>query len=157
MIKKIVYLSLVALISMGAAAPIEGYWKTIDDVTGKPKAIIQISESATHALQGKVIKVFPQPDHEAHELCTACEGERHNQRIVGMTILSGLQADPGRPGTWQNGEILDPHNGKVYKSMAQLTDNNQKLSVRGYIGLPLFGRSQVWEKASEEDAKTELN
>jgi uncharacterized protein (DUF2147 family) len=58
-----------------------------------------------------------------------------------MTILSGLKKDGEE---YAGGEILDPNNGKVYKSKMHLTDNGKKLSVRGYIGVPMLGRSQVW-------------
>jgi uncharacterized protein (DUF2147 family) len=58
-----------------------------------------------------------------------------------MTILSGLKKDGDE---YAGGEILDPNNGKVYKSKMHLTDGGKKLSVRGYIGVPMLGRSQVW-------------
>lgn len=125
-----------------------GLWKTIDDVTGKPKAIVEITETAQHTLQGKVIKIFPRPGYDQNELCSACRGPRHNQRIVGMTILDGLRADRDNPGRWKDGEILDPKNGKTYNSTAQLTDDNQKLNVRGYIGISMFGRTQIWQRVT---------
>jgi uncharacterized protein (DUF2147 family) len=42
------------------------------------------------------------------------------------------------------GHCGDPDNGKVYRTGLLLTDNGKKLSVRGYIGLPVLGRSQIW-------------
>jgi uncharacterized protein (DUF2147 family) len=123
-----------------------GLWQTIDDVSGKPKSILQITETSAHTLQGTVIKIYPRPGFDQNELCDACKGDKHNKRIVGMTILSGLKADSHNPGLWDGGEILDPHNGKTYHCTIQLTDNNQKLNVRGYIGMPLFGRSQIWQR-----------
>ena len=42
------------------------------------------------------------------------------------------------------GQILDPDNGKVYRSKVRLTDNGKTLGVRGYIGVPMLGRSQTW-------------
>ena len=124
----------------------KGFWKTIDDVTGKPKAIIQIAETPEHFLQGTVVKIFPRPGYDQNEVCEACIGKLHNQRIVGMTVLTGLKAEKDNPTRWNDGEILDPNNGKTYRCNAQLMDENKKLNVRGYIGLPLFGRSQVWQR-----------
>lgn len=46
--------------------------------------------------------------------------------------------------TYNGGEILDPDNGKVYRSKIALRDGGRQLSVRGYIGVPLPGRSQTW-------------
>jgi uncharacterized protein (DUF2147 family) len=129
---------------VAAASPVTGYWKTIDDVTGDPKAIVQMTESASHVIQGTIIKIFPRPGFDQNELCTACKGGLHNQRIVGMRIVNGLTEDKDTPGLWNGGDILDPHNGKTYHCTVQLGDNNNRLNVRGYIGMPLFGRTQTW-------------
>ena len=92
---------------------------------------------------GKIIKIYPRPGHDQNPLCTACEGERHNQRIVGMRIMEKLQQNKKNMNAWTDGKILDPNNGKVYNCNIQLIENNKKLQVRGYLlGLPLFGRSQ---------------
>lgn len=117
-----------------------GLWKNIDDVTGKPKALIRISES-NGTLTGQIEKLFRDPGEEQNPKCDKCEDARKNQPIVGMTILSGLKKDGDE---YNGGEILDPNNGKVYKSKLHLTDGGKKLSVRGYIGVPMLGRSQVW-------------
>jgi uncharacterized protein (DUF2147 family) len=117
-----------------------GLWKNIDDVSGKPKALIRITET-NGTLQGKIEQLFREPAEDQNPKCDKCEGARKDQPIVGMVILSGLKKD----GTdYAGGEILDPNNGKVYKSKMHLTDSGKKLSVRGYIGVPMLGRSQVW-------------
>jgi uncharacterized protein (DUF2147 family) len=117
-----------------------GLWKNIDDVSGKPKALIRITES-NGVLQGKIEQLFREPAEDQAPKCDKCEGARKDQPIVGMTILSGLKKDGEE---YAGGEILDPNNGKVYKSKMHLTDSGKKLSVRGYIGVPMLGRSQVW-------------
>lgn len=116
-----------------------GYWKTLDEVTGQPKSIVQIWETDDHRYAGKVIKIFA--NGGANKTCDKCSGNKHNQPIVGMMILTGLKQDQMQ---WNNGEILDPENGKTYKCRMRLTKEGQ-LHVRGYIGLPLLGRSQVWQ------------
>jgi uncharacterized protein (DUF2147 family) len=121
------------------ASPV-GLWKNIDDVSGKPKALIRITES-DGALQGKIEQLFRAPAEDQNPKCDKCEGARKDQPIVGMVILSGLKKDGDE---YAGGEILDPNNGKVYKSKLHLTDGGKKLSVRGYIGVPMLGRSQVW-------------
>lgn len=126
-----------------------GYWKTIDDVTGNPKAIVQIWQQPDKTLWGRILKIFPRPHHDQNELCTACKGERHNQPIVGMTIIKRLKLAKDITLQWRGGEILDPKNGKIYHSLINLTENGQKLRVRGYIGLPLFGRSQTWFRVDD--------
>lgn len=120
-----------------------GYWKTIDDVSGKPKSIIQIWQTDNQQLMGKVIKIFPKIGNDQAKLCSACKGDLHNQPIVGMTVLSGLKPKKEQ---WMNGRILDPENGKFYQCALHTLDNGKHLRVRGYIGLPLLGRSQTWER-----------
>ena len=126
-----------------ANSPI-GYWKTIDDVTGKPKSILQISLANKNMLMGTVVKIFPRPGYDENEVCSACTGSRHNKRIVGMVIMENLKQSSSNPNEWKGGKILDPLNGKTYHCYIQVIENGQKLNVRGYIGLPLFGRSQTW-------------
>ena len=117
-----------------------GLWKNIDDETGKPKALIRITE-ANGALQGQIEKLYREPSEEQNPKCDKCDGARKDQPILGMVILSGLKKDGDE---FSGGEILDPKNGKVYKSKMHLTDGGKKLSVRGYLGVPMLGRSQVW-------------
>lgn len=120
-----------------------GYWKTIDDITGKPKSIVQISRSSDQMLTAKVIKIFPANSIHQNKICTACSGDKHNKPIVGMVIMSGLKSAEKQ---WTNGHILDPENGKTYKCTVRLTEQGKKLNVHGYVGFPLFGRSQTWER-----------
>jgi uncharacterized protein (DUF2147 family) len=134
-----------ALLACAAAAfaqndsPI-GTWQTIDDNTGKPKALVQISQDASGDLSGTVLKGLGASDTPDRR-CTACTDERKDQLIKGMTIIKAMKkAGEG----WDGGNILDPENGKVYRCKMALEDGGQKLVVRGYIGISLLGRSQTW-------------
>lgn len=148
--RKLMQASLIAMMfAMPAAwaqtaSPI-GLWKTIDDETGKPKALVRITEQ-NGALEGKIEKLFREPNEDQSPKCVACTDSRKNQPIVGMTIVSGLKKDGNE---YTGGEILDPAEGKVYKSKATLRDGGQKLEVRGYIGAPMFGRSQIWHREQQ--------
>lgn len=122
-----------------AASPV-GAWKTIDDKSGKPKALIRITEEGG-VLTGKIEKLYRAPSEDQNPVCTKCEGARKDQPLIGMTILSGLKKDGDE---YTGGEILDPAAGKIYKSKASVADNGNKLEVRGYVGAPMFGRTQTW-------------
>jgi uncharacterized protein (DUF2147 family) len=121
------------------ASPV-GVWKTIDDESGKPKSLVRITES-NGEFRGKVEKLFREPGEEPNPVCSKCEGERKDQPIVGMTILTGMKADGDQ---YNGGRILDPSNGKIYKSRMSLGNEGKTLDVRGYIGVPLLGRTQTW-------------
>ena len=131
------------LTSIGAwaqeASPV-GLWKNIDDETGKPKALIRITES-NGEIKGKIEKLFRAANEEQSPKCDKCEDARKDQPIIGMTILTGMKHDGS---AYTGGQILDPNNGKVYKSKMILAEGGKKLNVRGYIGMPLLGRTQVW-------------
>lgn len=121
------------------ASPV-GLWKTIDDASGKPSALIRITEN-NGELQGRIEKLFRSAEDDQNPKCTLCKDARKDQPIVGMTIVSGLKKDGNE---YTGGEILDPKNGKIYKSKLAVQEGGKKLEVRGYVGVPMFGRSQVW-------------
>ena len=124
-----------------------GLWKTIDDTSGKPRALVRITE-INGTLQGRIEKLFLDPDEPQNSKCVACTDARKDQPIVGLTIVSGLRKETDAP-VWSGGEILDPKNGKIYKSKATLIDGGKKLDVRGYIGIALIGRTQTWVREQE--------
>ncbi|EJN00920.1 DUF2147 domain-containing protein [Herbaspirillum sp. YR522] len=117
-----------------------GLWKNIDDATGKPKALVRITES-NGELSGRIEKLFRAPDQDQNPLCEKCEGDLKGQPIIGLTILSGLKKDGDE---YSGGQILDPANGKLYKSKLTVQEDGRKLNVRGYVGMPMLGRSQTW-------------
>ena len=120
-----------------------GTWTTIDDATGKPKSIVQITES-NGTLEGKVLEVL-QSEQGAHPVCKECDGERKDKPVEGMVIIWNVEKDGD---VWDGGKILDPKNGKTYKVKLTMMDGGNKLDVHGYIGFALLGRSQVWERKS---------
>jgi uncharacterized protein (DUF2147 family) len=146
--------SLLAFIGLLSSAPLWaadstplGHWKQVDDVSGKQKSVIEISESGGK-LQGKVMQLMNlSPEETArdgeHPICRKCDGNRKDQPIEGMVIMWDVAKDGD---VWDGGRILDPKTGKVYKVKLTLTDGGHKLDVHGYIGFSLIGRSQVWER-----------
>ena len=117
-----------------------GLWKSIDDKTGKPKALIRITETSGE-LNGKIEKLYLDEAAEKNPKCDKCTGPNKDQAIIGMTILFGLKKDGEE---YSGGKILDPGNGKLYSSKLSVVDQNNKLNVRGYIGVPFMGRTQTW-------------
>ncbi|MDH1882030.1 DUF2147 domain-containing protein [Empedobacter sp. GD03797] len=123
---------------MYAQSPI-GIWKTIDDETKQAKSYVEIFEK-DGKLYGKVTKILTKGKEAAK--CTDCSGALKNKPILGMQILSGLKKD-GKE--WNGGKIIDPNSGKEYKAKMSL-NGNDKLDVRGFIGISLVGRTQTWQR-----------
>lgn len=115
-----------------------GVWKNIDDDDGKEKSHIEIFEQ-DGKLHGKVIKLLPAATILS---CKKCKGDQKNAPLLNMVILRDLSEDGSK---WTGGKILDPKKGKEYSCLIALEDANT-LKVRGYIGNPLFGRTQLWHR-----------
>lgn len=116
-----------------------GKWKTIDDETGKAKSIVEIYEKSGK-IYGKVIEILDTV--HKNNLCKECSGEDANKPILGIIVIKGLTRD-GKE--YNSGKILDPKNGKLYQCFITLVGND-KLKVRGYIGISLLGRTQYWQR-----------
>lgn len=119
-----------------------GKWKTIDDETGEVKSIVEIYEKSGK-IYGKVIEILD-VTHK-NSLCKNCSGEDANKPILGLTVIKGLTRD-GKE--YNSGKILDPKSGKLYQCFITL-EGNEKLKVRGYIGISLLGRTQYWQRVKE--------
>lgn len=118
-----------------------GAWKTIDDATGKEKAIVRITETGG-VLTGKIEKLFDATKQDSK--CEECTDSRKGQPVIGMTILRNVKKGESH---WEGGDILDAANGKVYRVRMTPSPDNKSMEVRGYIGTPMFGRSQKWVRA----------
>ena len=118
---------------------IVGKWKTVDDVTGEIKSIVEITKK-DGKLYGTIIKLFNE-DLNYDPVCDKCKNELNGKKIIGMQIINGLKFDDGK---WKGRKgILDPDNGKYYNARIWVdTDDPDKLHVRGCI-LFLF-RTQTW-------------
>lgn len=125
---------------------ITGLWKTIDDETGRIKSVVKIYIK-DGKLYGDVVKLFRLPEEDQDPICSECDEEdsRKDQKVLGMTIITDmeLQEDDNE---WEDGEILDPKNGKVYDCKLWVEDG--KLQVRGYV--VFFYRTQEWIRYEEE-------
>lgn len=138
--KHLVFVSLLCFVCFGSATAqdVFGTWKTIDDVSGEAKSVVEVYEEAGK-VYGKVVQILD-PSAPQNPLCDACEGDDKGKPIVGLKFIKGLIKDGNE---YNGGKILDPENGKLYKCYITLEDAN-KLKVRGYIGFSLLGRTQYW-------------
>lgn len=137
-------LSAAAALSLAAPAlaqePAEvGTW-----LTEKGDAHIQIAPCG-EALCGKIVWLKTPLDDDGKEKLdkhNPDESLRHRP-IIGLTLITGFVKNSD--GMWEQGRIYDAGSGDTYKSTMYLEDAD-KLKLRGYIGIPLFGRSQTWSR-----------
>jgi sterol desaturase/sphingolipid hydroxylase (fatty acid hydroxylase superfamily) len=120
-----------------------GLWKTIDDTWNKVKSVVEIVER-NGELFGYIRQIFLLPHEGKDPVCIACDGKLKNTKVVGMTILGKFKQKGAK---WEDGEILDPGNGKVYAASIWLVSNDE-LRVRGFLGP--FYRTQTWKRVRSE-------
>ncbi|MBK8701192.1 MAG: DUF2147 domain-containing protein [Saprospiraceae bacterium] len=116
---------------------ITGVWKNIDDEDGKEKSHIEIYESKG-MLRARVTKLL---EGATVKTCGKCKGNNKDKPLEGMEILWDLKKVSDTE--YEEGFILNPKNGKVYDCFISLEDKD-KLKVRGYLGVSMFGKTQYW-------------
>ena len=135
------YLLLVVILFLTTIAlgqTITGEWETYDDETNENKALIEIYQTGDLYF-AKIVKSYIS-DNTA--ICKNCPGAKKDTLIAGLVIIEDLKKDGDE---YNDGEILDPQNGKTYSCYVELVDDN-KLKVRGFLGVSLFGRTQYWRR-----------
>ncbi len=128
-------------VAMAQATPV-GLWKTIDDKTKSERALVRITE-AGGVLSGRVEKLLA-PDAKPDAKCDKCSDDRKDKPIVGLEIVRGVGKSGSDDGLWDGGTILDANEGKVYKVRMRPVEGGKQMEVRGYVGMPMLGRTQVW-------------
>ncbi|MDR1100193.1 MAG: DUF2147 domain-containing protein [Treponema sp.] len=143
-----------------AADPVEGYWLSVDDKTGKVSAGWHIYQEGGK-LYGKILSTADHPQDVKAELCKESyrgfpvPGKVNEMAVVGTPWIFGLSRE--KEGRWANGSVIDPNDGKMYKCRITYRPADGKkfktdvLEMRGEIGLGI-GRNQYWQKTSREAA-----
>ncbi|MFN7694410.1 MAG: DUF2147 domain-containing protein [Burkholderiales bacterium] len=141
--KSLIAAVVLGVVAVGAQAQMSpvGVWKTIDDKTKAEKAQVRVIETGG-VLSGKIEKLLaPGANQEAK--CDKCSDDRKDKPVIGMEIIRSVKKDGD---VWTGGTILDSAEGKVYKVKMTPIEGGKKMEVRGYVGAPMFGRTQVWQR-----------
>ena len=139
----VVFGVLIGAVPLPAAEPTAaGLWEQVDEKSGQAESWFKITER-NGVYQGNIVKMFPKPGDDENWVCDKCEGAEKGKPVLGLMLIKGMQ----RNGlSYENGTIMDPRDGSVYRALMRLSPDGQKLEVRGYLGISLFGRSQVWNR-----------
>jgi uncharacterized protein (DUF2147 family) len=135
-----------------AAAPAEptaaGLWQNLD-ASGKPEGWFVIREH-NGTYEGAIARMYLKPGEDPNAVCARCEDDRRDQPWLGLDIIRGMK----REGlNYENGSILDPRDGKIYRALMRVSPDGQTLIVRGYLGFALFGQDQVWKRLPDTAIK----
>ena len=121
-----------------AEGQVTGMWKITDEKSNVEKSIVEVFKK-DNKYYGRVVKIL-ETSKRTH--CEQCEGDLKNQPLLGMIIVSDLIKNENG-GT--DGNVLNPANGKTYSCYIELVEPD-KLKMRGYLGIPIFGKTMYWNR-----------
>jgi uncharacterized protein (DUF2147 family) len=122
-----------------ARASPEGHW-----LTEKNNGIVEIYRCA-EALCGRLVwfRIRPGDSNPAGLDVKNPDPNRRSRSLCGLVFLSGFKSAGAN--AWEDGTVYDPDSGNTYHATMKLQADGT-LSLHGYIGISLFGASEVWTR-----------
>ncbi len=151
MLKKIALLTTLAMAVLLATASlsyaqapkdrVEGFW-----MNQEKEAKVEIYKAKNGKFYGKIVWLKePNRDGKPKTDTNNPKENLRSQPLIGLLILKAFEKDGEK--MYEGGTIYDPKNGKTYSCKITYESNNT-LSIRGYIGISMLGRTTTWTRST---------